>query len=171
MNSMQMQYRLGRIDDLPEICNLIEAAKHLMSQQGIQQWDDKYPILEDFEDDICKETLYLALIENKVVAIYVISEECDDEYHKCNWENNHPCIIHRLCVSPFLQNRGIGNTILNHIENQLVEKGYDSVRLDVFTQNPYALRLYEKNGYVRRGYADWRKGRFLLMEKKLARTE
>ena len=27
--------------------------------------------------------------------------------------------------------------------------------------------LYEKNGYIKRGYADWRKGRFWLMEKKL----
>ena len=166
-----MQYRLGRSDDLPEICSLIEAAKRLMSEQGIEQWDDKYPILEDFEKDIRKETLYLAITENQVAAIYVINEECDKEYDKCNWENKHPCFIHRLCVSPFLQNRGIGNAILKHIETQLIETGYDSVRLDVFTQNPYALRLYEKNGYVRRGYADWRKGRFLLMEKKLDRAE
>ena len=27
--------------------------------------------------------------------------------------------------------------------------------------------VVNKNGYVRRGHADWRKGRFWLMEKKL----
>ena len=42
-----------------------------------------------------------------------------------------------------------------------------SVESDVFTENPYAIKLYEKAGYVKRGYADWRKGRFALMEKKL----
>lgn len=74
---------------------------------------------------------------------------------------------HRFCVSPDFQNKGIGRVVLNHIEQQLRDLSYTSVRLDVFLQNPYALSLYQKNGYVERGYADWRKGRFLLMEKKL----
>ena len=167
---LNMQYRLGISDDLPEICNMIAAARQLMSEQGIEQWDDRYPVFEDFEDDISKETLYVASKGKEIAAIYVISEECDEEYLKCDWENKRPCIIHRFCVSPSLQNNGIGNAVLNHIETQLIEAGYDSVRLDVFTENPYALRLYEKNGYVKRGYADWRKGRFLLMEKRLDRT-
>lgn len=38
---------------------------------------------------------------------------------------------------------------------------------DVFTENPYAQKLYRKSGYQVRGYADCRKGRFDLMEKKL----
>ena len=162
-----MHYRLATIDDLPDICNMIEAAKHLMSEQGIEQWDDIYPAYEDFEEDIKKKTLYVAMHDDLLAAIYVISEECDDEYLKCNWENKKPCIIHRFCVSPAMQHNGIGAKVLGHIETQLIEDGYDSVRLDVFTQNPYALRLYEKNGYVKRGHADWRKGRFLLMEKRI----
>ena len=60
MNDLCMHYRLGTSDDLPEICNMIVAARQLMSEQGIEQWDDKYPIFEDFEDDISKETLYVA---------------------------------------------------------------------------------------------------------------
>ena len=162
-----MHFRLATIEDLPEICSMIEQAKQLMSEQGIEQWDDIYPVYEDFEEDIKKKTLYLAQKRDLLAAIYVISEECDDEYLKCEWKSKKPCIIHRFCVSPSFQNKGIGKTVLQHIEEQLFDAGYDSVRLDVFTQNPYALRLYEKNGYVDRGYADWRKGRFLLMEKKL----
>ena len=165
-----MNYRLAIIDDLEDICRMIDAAKELMATQGINQWDEVYPTCEDFEEDIKKKTLYLALKDNQLAAIYVISEECDDEYLKCEWENKKPCIIHRFCVSPSFQHNGIGNVVLRHIEKQLIEAGYDSVRLDVFTQNPYALRLYEKNGYVKRGFADWRKGRFLLMEKKLDRS-
>ncbi|WP_081646762.1 GNAT family N-acetyltransferase [Butyrivibrio sp. AD3002] len=162
-----MYYRLATIEDLTEICNMIEAAKQLMSEQGIEQWDDVYPVYKDFFEDIKKETMYVVLKDGQLAAIYVISEECDGEYLKCKWENKKPCIIHRFCVSPSFQNNGIGKAVLNHIEAQLTKAGYDSVRLDVFTQNPYALRLYEKNGYVKRGFADWRKGRFLLMEKKL----
>lgn len=57
--------------------------------------------------------------------------------------------------------------VLAHIETQVHEMGYESMRLDVFTENPYAQKLYRKSGYQVRGYADWRKGRFDLMEKKL----
>lgn len=47
------------------------------------------------------------------------------------------------------------------------ESDIESIRLDVFTQNPFALRLYEKTGYRKTGTADWRKGKFILMEKVL----
>lgn len=46
--------------------------------------------------------------------------------------------------------------------------GYGIInRLDAFTENPFALKLYDNLGYSRVGYADWRKGRFYLMEKYL----
>ena len=164
-----MDYRLGTLEDIQEICTMVDAAKALMSEQGIEQWDEIYPCMDDFKDDIKKETLYVASEDDKLAAIYVISEECDDEYRKCEWENENPCIIHRLCVSPDFQNNGVGKKILAHIENQLMDMDYDSVRLDVFTENPFALSLYDKNGYTKRGHADWRKGRFYLMEKKLSK--
>ena len=162
-----LRYRTGKTEDLDAVCSLVEAAKAYMRSQGIDQWDDLYPIREDFENDMEQNTLYVVLEEDTLAAVYAISEECEDAYLTCDWENEKPCVIHRLCVSPDYQNRGIGRLVLDRIEKQLFEKGYDSVRLDVFSENPYALRLYEKNGYCRRGHADWRKGRFFLMEKKL----
>ena len=182
-----MNYRLGRPEDVEEISKMVDSAKVLMSSQGIEQWDEIYPAKEDFEDDIEKKTLYVVLDDKteasntessfkesdsavtgtNLAAIYVISTECDDEYKNGSWEYDNACIIHRLCVSPAYQNKGIGKKLLDRIEEQLVDMGFDSVRLDVFSENPFALKLYEKNGYVRRGHADWRKGRFYLMEKKI----
>lgn len=164
-----MEYRLGKTDDLDNICKLIALAIETMEKQEIYQWDEKYPTREDLTVDIQNETLYTVIDNNVVIAIYVINRECDEEYYNCKWEfdTETACIIHRLCVSPVIQNRGIGKQILNHIEEQLRDLGFSSVRLDVFTENPHAIRLYEKNGYIKRGYADWRKGRFWLMEKKL----
>ena len=164
-----MLYRLGKREDLDEICCLIKKAIELMERQGIDQWDELYPTKEVFLDDIEKNTLYVAVEDDKIIAVYVINRECDEEYHKCEWENpdESACVIHRLCVSPDCQNKGIGSMVLSHIEEQVKHMGYLSIRLDVFTENPYALKLYEKNGYEKRGYADWRKGRFFLMEKTL----
>ena len=164
-----MEFRQGTIDDLNNICSLIAAAIKTMEAQGIHQWDEVYPSREDFVHDIINGILYTVTENNRLIAIYVISTEYDPQYSNGKWEcdGETACIIHRLCVSPEVQNRGIGKIVLNHIENQLQHIGFASVRLDVFSENPYAISLYKKSGYKRCGYANWRKGRFWLMEKKL----
>jgi len=164
-----LQYRLGTKDDLKEICCLIKKAIEHMEQQGIHQWDELYPSEEVFLDDIVNNTLYIAIEDDKIIGIYVINKECAEEYYNCQWENPEETayIIHRFCISPDYQNKGIGTKVLLHIEEQIKNMGYLSIRLDVFSENPYALKLYEKNGYEKRGHADWRKGRFFLMEKTL----
>jgi len=162
-----MHYRLGTVDDLNEIYGLISDAIQLMEKQGIHQWDEFYPTKEVLLDDINSHTLYVAVKDEKIVAIYVLNQECDEEYHTCEWHNpdESACIIHRLCVSANDQNKGIGSMLLAHIEDQVKSMGYSSIRLDVFSENPHAIQLYKKNGYEKRGHADWRKGRFYLMEK------
>ena len=136
---------------------------------GIYQWDDIYPERKDFEEDIEKQTLYLAYLNENLVALYVISDECDEQYQNGQWRYDEKTsyILHRFCVSPVFQNQGIGKTVLHHVEEQIKAMGYQSVRLDTFTENPFAQRLYLHNGYESRGYASWRKGKFDLMEKKL----
>ena len=164
-----MVYRLAKKSDIDDVVKLVKAAIVQMEADGIYQWDDIYPAKEDFINDIEKKSLYLAIDSKKLAAIYVISAESDEAYKNAAWENNDESayILHRFCVSPDYQNKGIGKEVLAHIETQIYEMGYKSIRLDVFTENPYAQRLYRKSGYIVRGYADWRKGRFELMEKKI----
>lgn len=113
--------------------------------------------------------MYVAEENEKIIALYVISTEADEAYNYAEWKylDETSLVLHRFCVSPNFQNRGIGKKVLTEIELQVKNKGYDSIRLDVFTKNPYAQRLYRNNGYEVRGFAEWRKGRFDLMEKHL----
>ncbi|MCM1257621.1 MAG: GNAT family N-acetyltransferase [Roseburia sp.] len=168
-----MNYRMAEINDMENICTLVCEAIKQMENQGIYQWDALYPTREDFTEDICKNSLYVVEDRDRLAAIYAISQECEDEYHTCAWKNpdDTACVIHRFCVSPDFQHRGVGTEVLHHIETQLREFLYTSVRLDVYTQNPYAVKLYKNSGYEERGYADWRKGRFILMEKSLYLSE
>ena len=166
---MNIEYRLGTKQDLDAICSLIQQSIDEMERHGIYQWDDIYPARKDFEEDIEKKTLYLAYVEENFAALYVISGECDEQYRNGQWkyDERSAFVLHRLCVSPLFQNQGIGKTVLQHIEEQVKDMGYNSIRLDTFTENPFAQKLYLHSGYESRGYADWRKGRFDLMEKKL----
>ena len=164
-----MEFRLGTTQDLDLVCLLIKDAIAEMEKNGIYQWDEIYPTRSDFEEDIKNNNLYVVFDEDILIAFYVISGEYDKQYNNAEWkcEADSAYILHRFCVSPKVQNRGIGKKILRHIEHQIKDMGYKSVRLDTFTENPFAQKLYRHNGYESRGYADWRKGRFDLMEKEL----
>lgn len=43
-----MEFRLGTMNDLQNICSLVAAAIETMEEQGIHQWDKVYPTREDF---------------------------------------------------------------------------------------------------------------------------
>lgn len=164
-----IRYRLGRVNDIEAVTILIQEAIKEMEKHNIYQWDEIYPTVEDFEDDIKKGNLYVVEKNGKIIALYVISDESDEAYNYAEWKypNETSFVLHRFCVSPSFQNRGIGKKVLMKIESQIKNRGYDSIRLDVFAKNPYAQRLYRNNGYEVRGFAEWRKGRFDLMEKHL----
>ena len=167
-----MAYRLATENDLDEICALIKAAILEMERQEIFQWDEIYPAREDFLSDIKSKTLFAGLVDcgnqKRIAVIYALNKECDDEYKKAKWKSDGEWrVVHRLCVHPDFQRRGIAKATLNHIEKELLSLGVKSIRLDVFSQNPHSLKLYEHSGYYKTGEASWRKGLFYLMEKVL----
>lgn len=53
------------------------------------------------------------------------------------------------------------------IESIIQSKGIETIRLDAFSQNPIALRMYENLGYKKVGEVNFRKGLFYLYEKKI----
>ncbi len=164
---MDIQYRMATLEDLQEICNLFDDAVETMIQNKIFQWDELYPTKKDFRKDIEREQLYIGILDERIAAVYVINQRCDEQYIKGAWKYADVpyYVIHRLCVNPAFQNQGIAGWTLKHIEEQLTEWGIHAIRLDAFTENPYAIKLYEKMGYAKVGTVDFRKGRFYLMEK------
>ena len=165
---MQIKYRLGRMEDLDEICRLVNNAVNKMIENNIFQWDEIYPTEADFKEDIERKQLYVGIVDEKIAVTYTINQECDDEYINGEWKYEIPYyVVHRLCVHPDFQNKGIAIRTLLHIEEQVLSYGVRAIRLDSFPQNSYAVRMYNGLGYSLVGYATFRKGKFNLMEKYL----
>lgn len=155
------------MSDLPEIIGLTYSAVLEMENNGIHQWDELYPTSEDFSADISAGELYVGTVCGRIAVVYAFNQKCDGEYQKGSWQypNEEFAVIHRLCVSPVFQHKGIAAEAVSHIEKELHKQGIKVIRLDVFTENPYALRLYKKLGFNKTGKVTWRKGDFYLMEK------
>ena len=166
---MNLDYKLATFDELDNICSLVKEAIIEMEIHGIYQWDELYPTRDDFKCDIDNKNLFTVYDGQVLAAFYVINDVSDEQYKNGSWicDDKSAYILHRFCVSPRMQNKGLGKAILTHIENHVRDLGYHSIRLDTFTENPFAQNLYRHNGYESRGYVTWRKGQFDLMEKKL----
>ena len=166
---LRLIYSKADKNQIEEVFSVFSAAINNMEKQDIHQWDEIYPDKDIITEDITHKRMYTGTIEDKIAVCFVLSEEYDEEYKngKWQWPESKFCVIHRLCVNPDFQNRGIAKETLKYIEELCKTEGYNSIRLDCFTENPYSRKLYDKAGYSVVGYADWRKGRFELREKKI----
>lgn len=168
-----ISFRMAENADMKEIMTLVQQATFAMEAGGIHQWDERYPMEEDFLEDLSQGNLYVGVKEAQIAVIFTLNSFCDEEYVKGTWmyPEEEFCVIHRLCVHPKFQNQGIAKRTLQYIEELLLDRGIQCVRLDVFRENPYAVNLYLHQGYSKVGQVTWRKGDFYLMEKKLVRPE
>ena len=173
-NSMLFSYRIATQSDLSDVWNLVKQCTKKLQENSINQWDEIYPTQEDISEDINNNNLYVveikenntAEINSSLLAIFTINELCNDQYNNYTWKDNKAfCILHRFCISPNFQGKGYSSKILNQIDLCAINNGYESIRLDVYSQNPAALHIYNQNGYTEIGTAEFRKGKFLLMEK------
>lgn len=162
-------YEMADTGAQDDVVALIEAVKKHMTQQGIDQWDDNYPTVTDVAEDIKAGTLTVVRQGGRLVAAYTLNRHQDSVYKFGDFKDNSGRyrILHRLCVHPDYQHIGIASAALKHMEEEAKKEGVSSIRLDVFTKNPRAVKLYECAGYEYAGDAYFRKGKFLLMEKLL----
>lgn len=156
-------------ENLDEIVMLFRAAIRRMDDQEIPQWDEIYPSAEVLTDDLARGELYAGTTGGRIACAFTLSPRCDPEYTLGAWRrpDSRYCVIHRLCVHPSFQHRRAAAQAMAFIEDTLRSQGFESVRLDAFSLNPYALRLYERLGYEKTGEVTFRKGLFYLYEKAL----
>ena len=162
-------FRLAEMNDFPDVIRIFKQAVALMCSQGIFQWDELYPSEKQLLEDIKNWHMYLLTKGGNIISAVVINEEQPEEYEKAGWEykSGRTAVLHRLCVDPAYQNMGYGSMTVKNAEHILKEMGYTAVRLDAFSQNPFALKLYASLGYKRAGEVTFRKGTFFLYEKPL----
>jgi GNAT superfamily N-acetyltransferase len=119
-----------------------------MRGDGIDQWDDVYPDLQAVEQNVADGTLYVALEDDRCLGSVCLSEEQDEAYKTVRWSGSEPVlVVHRLCVSPSEQRRGVASLLMDFAEAKAAEFGYASIRLDAYTGNPQAVALYARRGY------------------------
>ncbi len=160
--------------DKSKAMSLLRAVKKDLRRQGIGQWDRFYPNRFVVGGDIRRRNMYGIKQEGRLVAIVTLDTKMSDKYGALEWQDahGHPACVHRLAVHPECQGKGLGKQLLRFAEELAGRKGHSSIRLDVYADNPGAVRMYERAGYRQAGEIRYpmRKAAYLCLEK-LLRTD
>ena len=166
-----MHIREAMMQELDTIFSLVSRCTEHMIAQHVQQWDTLYPGATLLTKDIEAQSLFVAVDNHHLVGIIVLNEDQEPEYREVPWRypEGKALIIHRLCVDPDAQGKGIATQLMDFAEQYAREQYYTTIRLDAFQENPTAVALYKRRGYHKAGVVHFRKGLFDCFEKEINR--
>lgn len=161
--------RLAEQSDIAGLTTLLSDCISNMNAIGLDQWDEIYPGEKKIWSDILGKQLYVFFGDDQLVASLVLNDYQDPEYSEIAWRypSAKVAVVHRLMVSPTHEGNGFASTAMRFAEDEAVRQGYTTIRLDAFSVNQRALRLYQRLGYEDVGAVKFRKGWFRCFEKYL----
>ncbi|MCI4642760.1 MAG: GNAT family N-acetyltransferase [Flavobacteriaceae bacterium] len=145
--------RAAKPEDLPHILKITQACARDLISKNIFQWNENYPNLAAFQKDLDREELFVYEAQEKILGAVVVSDFMDAVYEPINWKapTGKNIYIHRLCVHPNHQGKGLAQKLMGFAETKAQQEGYTSVRLDTFSLNKRNVAFYTKRGYTQLG--------------------
>lgn len=146
-------FRLAEAGEADEIFALYTEAARAGRENGTSHWNDDYPNREILADDLERGNLFVLEDDGRIIATVTMESvdeaEADGEpaVPPPSWTDCRACELSRLCVSPALQGRHIGERVMRLVSAQARREGYESTRHFASVVNPAARRLYERMGY------------------------
>lgn len=150
--------------DLKKIMEVIEDGKISLREDGIDQWQNGLPKIDDIRENVESGQGYVYLIEDEVVAFAFIKEAYEKDYEpieKSFTKHEDFFTIHRLSIDRNFKNRGIAKSFFAEIIDFAKVRGLSSVRIDTHRDNFKVKSLIGKFGFVEIGpcFVDDGKGR------------
>ena len=143
--------RLAQTSDLDRLLQITRLCAIEMESRKVFQWNEHYPDRQSFVRDVNNSELYVYCIKDMVVGCVSVCSLMDNVYSKVSWKTDgkNSIYIHRLAVDPGYQKQGIGSKLMDFAEKKSKSDGFDSIRLDTFSQNTVNQNLYEARGYIK----------------------
>jgi len=166
--AVEIEIRQANLAEITGLMDLVRACIVNMQSQGIDQWDDLYPDRGTIQRDVDEGAVFIARMAGVIAGMATLNERQDPEYTAVPWQFfGRPAVIHRLMVAPAAEGKGVARALMRLLETRGASAGHTCIRLDVFVQNPRAVRFYERSSYRRAGLVRFRKGDFFCYEKKI----
>jgi len=115
------------------------------------EWEGKYKKYRHVYADVYKRTARgLALMWVAELPEFGLVGQAfvQLKMHDTSYANGRTrAYIHSFRVRPAMRNRGLGTALMRVVEQDLIQRGFSEVTLNVAEDNQGALRLYHRLGY------------------------
>lgn len=144
-----MEFTLAVMQDLEQLKSIYKEIIKNMNENGIQIWDDFYPC-EFLEDDIKNKRLYLLKKSGEIISAFALSDTNPGE-NAVAWKDKYAkaMYIDRLGVNIKYAKKGTGSLMLAKAREIARTSCAEYLRLFVVDINTPAIRLYEKNNFLK----------------------
>ena len=151
--------RKANSNDLKRLIEITKACAAFMISNKIFQWNEYYPNIATFKNDLKEESLYVIEKNEKVIGCIVMSQIMDEFYQNVNWitSNKKNLYLHRLAIHPKFQKMGFAKQLMNFSFDFAQKNNFVSIRLDTFSGNPSNNIFYKKLGFKKLGEIYFRK--------------
>lgn len=146
-----MQFLKTKIEDIPQVMEIIRDAQKYLCQEGIDQWQNDYPNPDTFKEDIKNGNSYVIKDKEKVIAAAAIIFADDPTYariYEGQWLSQGKYgVIHRAAVAEDYKGQGIASLFFKEAEKMAAESAAQSLRIDTHQDNLSMQRLIEKENF------------------------
>lgn len=150
--------KLATLSDLDEIVSIIEAAKLLLKEEGLTQWQSGSPTVDMLKQDIINHTSYVYLHEGYIAGVINIQTEPDVNYLNIEgqWQQDNEAYItlHRIATHALYRNESIAQKMILSAIEVAKEKGILQLRVDTHRDNYRMIYLVQKLGFEFAGVVD-----------------
>ncbi len=161
-----MNVKLAKIEDIPTLEAIYEAARRFMKESGNEkQWQGGYPSRSVIEADINAGRLFTVVEDGEILAVFAFAKGNEPAYDKIyggSWlDNGEYAYIHRVAVK--CAGRGVASFIFSYCTSLA-----SSVRIDTHRDNIPMQKALSKAGFSYQGIIYLENGDERLAYQKLA---
>lgn len=135
--------------DIDAVMEIIEHTKKIFKQTGIDQWQNGYPNRDSVLDDIASDSAYV-IVSTGIVGYFALLFDPDPYYATIEgkWLNGQVyATVHRFVISFIYRGQGYASHAFKALENEVIKRGVNSIRVDTHASNRTMIHLVEKTGY------------------------
>jgi GNAT superfamily N-acetyltransferase len=148
MKKLGLEIRRCEVEDIFDILNLFKIAALNLQTKGINYWnywlDPPDHKLAWILDGLKAEEFNFVYHNNRLAAMYRLSTS-DHLY----WGemNDTARYLHSFVVNPIYKGQGLGDLILDYIENDMIAQNVFILRLDCVAENSKLVSYYLSKGF------------------------
>ena len=100
---------------------------------------------------------YLAVDNDRAIGLIMGTIPPYDEYDYLDYKCPKRGIITELIVTSKIRSKGVGQALMEKMEEYFISNDCEYILVDVFAYNENAIKFYDKKGYHPRMYTDIKK--------------